>query len=98
MALFYCGVDLGQAADYTAVVLVEVPLWCGPEVDFDGWGVFVPAELEGSGWVPPSRLSPRTARQVEQINFELGRPPHPPLNLVHLERYELGTSYPEVIS
>ena len=49
MALYYCGVDLGQAADYTAVVLVEVPLWCGPEVDFDGWGVFVPAELEGSG-------------------------------------------------
>jgi hypothetical protein len=98
VALFYCGVDLGQAADYTAVCLVEVPLWCGPEVDFDGWGVFIPPEIEGSGWVAPSRLSPRTARQVEQINFELGRPPHPPLNLVHLERYELGTSYPEVIS
>jgi hypothetical protein len=96
MALYYCGVDLGQAADYTAVCLIEVPLWAGPEVDFDGWGVFIPEGLEG--WVPPSRLSPRTARQVERINFELGRPPHPPLNLVHLERYELGTPYPTVIS
>jgi hypothetical protein len=97
VALYYLGLDLGQAADYTALGLIEVPVWLGPEVDFSGWGVFIPPELEGSGWVSPSRLSPRTARQVERINFELGRPPHPPLDLVWLERYELGTPYPEVI-
>jgi hypothetical protein len=34
---------------------------------------------------------------VATINRELGRPPHPPLYLRHLERYELGTPYPEVI-
>jgi len=34
---------------------------------------------------------------VARINFELGRPPQPPLFLRHLERYELGTPYPQVI-
>ena len=40
---------------------------------------------------------PRSARGVARINRALGRPPHPPLYLRHLERYELGTPYPEVI-
>ena len=91
--------DLGQATDYSALcVIEEASLWCGPEVDFAGWGVFVPPELEDAGWVSPSLLSPRSAQGVATINRELGRPPHPPLYLRHLERYELGTPYPEVIA
>jgi hypothetical protein len=97
VALYYVGLDLGQAADYSALCVLEEALWCGPEVDFDGWGAFVPQELEGAGWVSPSLLSPLSARQVARINFELGRPPQPPLYLRHLERYDLGTPYPQVI-
>jgi hypothetical protein len=62
-----------------------------------GGGVPVPEGLKDAGWVSPSRLSPRSTRQVAQINFELGRPPQPPLAVRHLERYELGTPYPKVI-
>jgi hypothetical protein len=97
VALYYLGLDLGQASDYSALCVIEEALWVGPEVDFDGWGAFVPPELEGAGWVSPSRLPPRSARQVARINFEMGRPPQPPLYLRHLERYDLGTPYPKVI-
>jgi hypothetical protein len=97
VALYYVGLDLGQASDYSALCVIEEALWCGPEVDFSGWGAFVPPELEDAGWVSPSRLSPRSAQQVARINYELGRPPQPPLYLRHLERYDLGTSYPRVI-
>jgi hypothetical protein len=97
MPLYFVGLDLGQASDYSALCVIEEGLWCGPEVDFDGWGIGLPPEVEGVGWVSPSRLSARTARQVARVNFELGRPPNPPLYLRHLERYELGTPYPQVI-
>ena len=97
MPLYYVGLDLGQASDYSALCVIEEAVWCGPEVDFDGWGAFVPQELEDAGWVSPSLLSPRSAQQVARVNFELGRPPQPPLFLRHLERYELGTPYPQVI-
>jgi hypothetical protein len=97
VALFYIGLDLGQASDYSALCVIEEAVWCGPEVDFDGWGALVPPELEDAGWVSPSRLSPKGARQVARINFELGRPPQPPLYLRHLERYDLGTPYPKII-
>jgi hypothetical protein len=97
MPLYYVGLDLGQASDYSALCVIEEAVWCGPEVDFDGCGAFVPQELEDAGWVSPSLLSPRSAQQVARINFELGRPPQPPLFLRHLERYELGTPYPQVI-
>jgi hypothetical protein len=95
--LYYIGLDLGQAADYSALALVEEALWCGPECDFSGWGALVPEELEDAGWVSPSQLSPKGAQQVTMINYELGRPPSPPLYLRHLERYELGTPYPKII-
>jgi hypothetical protein len=95
--LFYLGLDLGQLSDYSALALLEEQVWCGPEVDFSGWQVFLPRELEDAGWVSPSALSPRSASGVYRINRELGRPAHPPLYLRHLERYELGTPYPEVI-
>lgn len=97
MPFYFIGLDLGQASDYSALVLIEQPLWCGPEVDFDGWGALVPEELADAGWVSPSQLSPKGAKQVARINYELGRPANPPLYLRHLERYELGTPYPKVI-
>ena len=56
--LYYVGLDLGQASDYSALCVIEEAIYCGPEVDFAGWGAFVPQELEDAGWVSPSLLSP----------------------------------------
>jgi hypothetical protein len=94
--MYYVGVDLGELQDYTAVAVLEEALYIADNIDFESWGVAVPEELQDSGWVPPSSLSPKAASGVAQVNIRLGRPPDPPLYLRHLERYPLGTRYPEV--
>ena len=96
---YYIGLDLGQAQDYTALALLEEALWLGNQVDWDSWGVYCPEAVPCSGgWVSPSVLSPRSALRALYINYHLGRPPHPPLYLRHLERYELGTKYTEIVA
>jgi hypothetical protein len=95
---YYIGLDLGQAQDYTALAFLEEALWLGEEVDWDSRGVFWPEGVPHSGgWVSPSALSPRSALRALYVNYHLGRPPHPPLYLRHLERYELGTKYTEIV-
>ena len=97
MAYLYLGLDLGQSADYTALAVLEEQLWCGSEVDFDGFDTFIPDELRG-GWVSPTRLTPRNAQRVMFINYHFGRPPHPPVHVRHLQRFELGTRYTEIVA
>jgi hypothetical protein len=97
---FYCGLDLGQSSDYTALALVEEAVWLGREVNWEHYGVFLPGGKvpDGSeGWTPPSALAPRYARQAQAVNYYFGRPPHPPLYVRHLQRYELGTKYTAII-
>jgi hypothetical protein len=95
---YYIGLDLGQAQDYTALAFLEEALWLGDEVDWDSWGVYWPDGIPRSGgWVSPSVLSPQSALRALYVNYHLGRPPHPPLYLRHLERYELGTKYTEIV-
>jgi hypothetical protein len=99
---YYVGLDLGQSADYTALALIEEPLWYGPDkVDYwDAFGIVIPEaiEKEGRGWVSPSDLRPITAHNMMAVDHNYGRPPHPPIYLRHLERYELGTKYTEIVS
>src|SRR5436190_3653744 len=53
---------------------------------------------EEAGWVWPSQLpSPGGIDEARSLNYYHGRPPNPPLALVHLERYELHTPYPEIV-
>jgi hypothetical protein len=52
---------------------------------------------EDAGWVAPSRLTAQTAYRVSAVNYRYGRPAHPPLYLRHLQRFELGTSYSDII-
>ena len=93
---YYVGLDLGQSADYTALCVLEEPVWVGPETSWEDFGVFLPEGVE-EGWVSPARLGPRYARQALAVNHKHGRPAHPPLYLRHLERYELGTKYTRII-
>jgi hypothetical protein len=93
---YYVGLDLGQSRDYTALALLEEPAWVPPgEMKYPGWGWAL--NLEEPGWVSPSDLPEHRLEQVLAVNHERGRPPDPPLSLRHLERFELGTRYPDVI-
>ena len=93
---YYVGLDLGQSQDYTALCVLEEPVWIGPEASWDDFGVFLPEDVE-EGWVSPARLGPRYARQALAVNHKYGRPAHPPLHVRHLERYDLGTKYTAII-
>lgn len=96
---YYIGLDLGQSADYTALALIEEPLYYDPEkvAYWEAFGVVVPDHIE-SGWVSPGALPPRTAHNLLAISHNHGRPAHPPLHLRHLERFELGTRYTEIVA
>jgi hypothetical protein len=95
---YYVGLDLGQASDFTAVSIIEEPVWIGGETDWTQFGVFLPDGVdEDEGWVSPARLSPQSAHNALATNYRFGRPAHPPLYLRHLERFELGTPYSEII-
>lgn len=88
---YYVGVDLGQAQDYTAVAIIEEPLWV-PE----RWSFGQDVALE-PGWASPADLEPWVAEELLSNNYHLGRPPSPPLSVRHLERLPLGTRYPAVV-
>lgn len=89
------GLDLGQSHDYTAVAVLEESYWLTPE---QAWAMAVPGH-EAAGWVFASKLVPAQVEQARSLNFhQYGvRPPNPPLALRHIQRFELGTSYPEVV-
>ena len=95
---YFVGLDLGQARDYSALALVEAPVWVpGSELVHTGsaWRLNLSAEL--AGWVSPSKLDPWQLERVLSFNYYQGQPPDPPLSLRHLERFELGTRYPVII-
>ncbi len=87
------GVDLGQSADYTAVAVLEESYWLTEE---QAWHLHVQGQ-EGAGWVFASRLMPAMVERARSLNYHDIRPPNPPLALRHLERFELGTPYPQMV-
>jgi hypothetical protein len=95
---FVLGLDLGQSVDYSALAVLEEPCWIGGEEMASRYFV-----RDGAyGWVAPDRLAPsmleaaRWANAREDRAFG-GRPPRPPLPLVRLHRWDLGTSYPRIV-
>jgi hypothetical protein len=89
---YYLGLDLGQARDYSAIALIEEPIWIDPK-----WSDSVPVVHEQTGWVSPADLEPEQAERASYLAYRRGRPAHPVLSVRHLERFELGTRYPAVI-
>ena len=92
---FYLGLDLGQAADYTALALVENPCWIEPAWTSDIRSSLL--NLGQSGWVLPSDLSPRQIAEVRWRAYDQDRSVKPPLQLRYLKRLPLATSYPAVV-
>lgn len=95
---YYVGLDLGQSQDYTALALLEEPVWIPErELEHPGWAWHLNIQTKESGWVSPASLTPHQLEHVLSINYHYGRPPNPPLSVRHLERFELKTSYPDIV-
>jgi hypothetical protein len=95
--LYYLGLDLGQSRDYSALAIIEEQLFISPE-----WAseVLYAQDLErgiSPGWVSPAALN---AHQVGEALWHMrrfGRPAEVPLSVRHLQRFELGTKYTDVV-
>jgi hypothetical protein len=88
--VYYLGLDLGQSSDYTALCVLEEPVWVGPQ-----WKSQVPPFR--SGWVSPADIAPSHLRYAIKEARRRGRPPNPPLFVRHLERFSLGTKYTAIV-
>jgi hypothetical protein len=53
--------------------------------------------IEGSGWISPAMIHPSALEQVLSSNYYEGKPAGVPLSLRHLQRFELGTPYPQIV-
>jgi hypothetical protein len=95
--LYYLGLDLGQARDYSALAIIEEQLYIG-----DGWANEVLHQQDydkglSAGWVSPAAITPYQAGLALRLSDEYGRPAEVPLAIRHLERFELGTKYTAVV-
>ena len=96
---FYLGLDLGKAADHSAVSIVEEPVWLEKDWSWTLSGGVVPGEEPLDGWVSVDRLqNGHQLAEARRINLTHGRPSGPPLRVRHLKRYELRTPYKDVVS
>lgn len=90
MYAWYIGLDLGQSNDYSALSILEEPVWLTEE---QALKLNAPTD----GWVSPARLTQHQLQQAHSLNYYHGRPAHPPLTVPHLQRFELHTPYPEIV-
>lgn len=84
MPTIYLGLDLGQAADYSALAVLESPIYCPPM----------------GGWVSGSQLTPELRLQYDQgmwYHWQQSAPGKGPVWLRQLHRYPLRTPYPTVV-
>lgn len=86
---YIVGVDLGQVSDYTAIAIVEEPVWIREEWAFD-------LITDQRGWASPADLVPAQIHRARAFNQNYGRPPRPPLSLRHLERMR-HVGYPTIV-
>jgi hypothetical protein len=95
--LYYLGLDLGQSRDYSALSIIEEQLFVG-----EAWAseILYAEDLERgltSGWVSPSSITPYQVGDALRHMRRFGRPAEVPLQVRHLERFELGTKYTDVV-
>lgn len=96
--LYYLGLDLGQARDYSALTVIEEQLWIDP-----GWEeeVLYAGDYDrglSAGWISPAALNPHQASEALWHARRFGRPAEVPLAVRHLERFDLGTRYTDVVA
>jgi hypothetical protein len=89
---YLVGVDLGQRADYTAVCVLEEPVYI--RNDHNAWQWLT----GGTGWQSPETMLPENILHALHDSCKHGRPGKPPLSLRHIERLPLGTAYDKVVA
>jgi hypothetical protein len=95
--LYYLGLDLGQTRDYSALAIIEEQLYVG-----GAWANDVLYQQDyqkglSAGWVSPATLNPYQVGEALWHVQRFGRPAEVPLSVRHLERFELGTRYTDVV-
>jgi hypothetical protein len=95
--LYYLGLDLGQARDYSALAIIEEQLYVG-----EAWANEVLFQQDydkglSAGWVSPAAITPYQAGLALRLSGQYGRPAEVPLAVRHLQRFELGTKYTDVV-
>jgi hypothetical protein len=95
--LYYLGLDLGQARDYSALAIIEEQLYVG-----EAWANEALHQQDydkglSAGWISPAALTPHQAGLALRLSGEYGRPAEVPLAVRHLQRFELGTKYTDVV-
>ncbi len=96
--LYYLSLDLGQARDYSALAIIEEQLYVG-----EAWANEVLYQQDydrglAAGWISPASLTPHQVGRALWHSHEYGRPAEVPLQVRHLERFELGTKYTDVVA
>lgn len=95
----YIGLDLGQAQDYTALCVVEEQLFFRGEADYDEFNILIPDhEDEAPCYLSPLELPPITAGKLLAAQPFTAQLAAPRLHVRHLQRFELGTKYTEIVS
>ncbi len=92
---YYVSVDLGKRQDFTAISILEEPIWLPDEET--RWRGQLP-DTVGTGWVAPAMLPTAVAQTIRRRNVAEGRPAQPPLRVLYLERVPLGVSYPQIVA
>lgn len=82
--MLYLGLDLGQASDYSALCVVEEPIYVPPQ----------------GGWISAADILPEWHDQYAALGYKWLQqaPGKPPLWLRTLYRYPLRTPYPDVVA
>jgi hypothetical protein len=90
---FFAGLDLGQVNDWTALCIMEEPVWVPEPPELLPFAMGRQLEetlywqgIERYGWVPPSTLSTRQRQFFHARSYGGHRPDRPPLYVRHLER------------
>jgi hypothetical protein len=86
---YYVGLDLGQRKDYTALAIVESPIWVQ-----SSWK---PNWAFPDGWVSPADYSIQARQMFRSYELEHGVPHRPVLSVRELMRFPLGTGYPDIV-
>jgi len=83
---YYVGLDLGQASDFTAIAVLEEPVWVPPTPSENlNESLYWPRDRRG--WVSITEMVPAAADYFRGRNyFDDDRPGRPPLFVRHLER------------
>jgi len=79
---FYVGLDLGQAADYSALAVIEEPIW----------------SVHAGRWASSTTLQRDELDSGVWQHWQKHAPGKPPLWLRMLHRYPLQTPYPTVVA